>query len=251
MSLFLLFSFLSFFFLSFLSFYFSFFYLRKYLSPLIHLRLMKQIFSVSFLPFLNIYIYIYIYNFKYLGRVEGKTILSCTYLFEGFTSFTGERHFSRIWLKMPFCYLLSKDSILLFPGAWLTWSPPLAMDRPWQEVDTKSAKLCPELKKRVLFFGAKGLGQSFGLFLPPLYFIQSCDSMTCTPFSIQLTTGHGVLAAFDLHSDCISGQSLGLVSSNTEGRGILSYFPSPGGIPHHSMKLILLEEFNYCWGYLE
>ena len=91
MSLLLLFSFLSFFFLSFL--FFSFFYLREYLSPLIHLRFMKQIFSVSFFPFLNIYIYIYI---QYLGRVEGKTVLSCAYLFEGFTSlvafFTDEWH---------------------------------------------------------------------------------------------------------------------------------------------------------------
>ena len=69
---------------TFLSFYFSFFYLRKYISPLIPLRLMKQIFSVSFFPFLNIYIYIY--NFQYLWRVEAKTVLSCSYLFEGFTS---------------------------------------------------------------------------------------------------------------------------------------------------------------------
>ena len=26
------------------------------------------------------------YNFQYLGRVKGKTVLNCTYLFEGFTS---------------------------------------------------------------------------------------------------------------------------------------------------------------------
>ena len=34
----------------------------------------------------------YIYNFQKLGRVEGKTVLSCTYLFEGFT------------LQIPFFY---------------------------------------------------------------------------------------------------------------------------------------------------
>ena len=109
MSLFLLFPFLSFF-LSFLFFslYFSFFYFRKYLSQLVHLRWTKQIFSFSFFPFLNIYIYIYIYIFQYLGRVEGKTVLSCTYLFEGFLrffSFTSERHFSRIgWVSLSADY---------------------------------------------------------------------------------------------------------------------------------------------------
>ena len=35
--------------------------------------------------------------------------------------------------------------------------------------------------------------------------------------SLSNQLGHGVLAAFDLHSDCLSGQSSGLVSSNTEG----------------------------------
>ena len=65
-------------FLLFFSLYFSFFYLREYLSPLVHLRWTKKLFSVSFFPFL----YIYIYNFQYLGRVEGKTVLSCTYRFQ-------------------------------------------------------------------------------------------------------------------------------------------------------------------------
>ena len=108
-------SFLSFFLSSFFLFfsfslYFSFFYLREYLSPLIHLRFMKQIFSVSFFPFLNIYIYMYMHNFQYLRRVEGKTVLSCTYLFEVFTFLTGERHSVESG-----CYLLSKDSVLLLP----------------------------------------------------------------------------------------------------------------------------------------
>ena len=73
---------ISFFFFSFLFFslYFTFFYLRKYLSPLVHLWWAKQIFSVFFFAFLNIY------SFQYLGRVEGKKVSSCTYLFEGFTS---------------------------------------------------------------------------------------------------------------------------------------------------------------------
>ena len=68
------FFFFIFFLLSFFSLYFPFLYL--YLSPLVHLRFMKQIFSVSFFPFLNMY------NFQYFGRIEGKAVLSCTYLFE-------------------------------------------------------------------------------------------------------------------------------------------------------------------------
>ena len=46
-------------------------------------------------------------------------------------------------------------------------------------------------------------------------------TMTYIPFSVQPIIGHGVqVTLFDLHSDCFSGQSLGLVSSNTEDRGI-------------------------------
>ena len=62
--------FFPFFLLSFLFFslYFSFFYLRKHLSPPVHLRWKKQIFSVSFFPFLNIYIY----NFQYFWKGRRK-----------------------------------------------------------------------------------------------------------------------------------------------------------------------------------
>ena len=101
MSLVLLFSFLSFFCLSFLFFslYFSFFYLRKYLSPLIHLWFMKQIFSVSFFPFLNIYIYIYIYIFPifWKGRREN--------------SFKMYLSFRRVYFSRPFRFRASGISL--------------------------------------------------------------------------------------------------------------------------------------------
>ena len=61
-----------------------------------------------------------------------KLYLSLRRLVFRFLSFTGERHFSRIRLMAPFCYLQSKDSVLLFPGAWLNWRPSLA-------------NVCPEL----------------------------------------------------------------------------------------------------------
>ena len=98
-----------------------------------------------------------------------------------------------------------------FPGVWLTWCPSLA-------------NVCLVLKilfqissdEKVLFFSAKGSGQSFGSFSSSTS-SSHATTMTYIPFSIHPTTGHGVLAVFDLHSDCFSGQSLGLVSSNTEG----------------------------------
>ena len=61
--------------------------------------------------------------------------------------------------------------------------------------------------------------------------------MTSIPFSVQPIIGYGVqVALFDLHSDCFSGQSLGLVGSNTEGRGIDLPFSSLDGIPRHRKK---------------
>ena len=70
--------------------------------------------------------------------------------------------------------------------------------------------------EKALFLGAKGSGQSFGFFLPHLYFIWA-TTMTYIPFSVQPIIGYGVLVVlFDQHSECLSGRSLGLVSSNTE-----------------------------------
>ena len=45
--------------------------------------------------------------------------------------------------------------------------------------------------EKVLFFGAKGSGQSFGLFLPHLYFIRA-TTKTYFPFSVQPIIGYGV-----------------------------------------------------------
>ena len=74
---------------------------------------MKRIFSIYFFPFLNTY------NFQYLERLGGKTVLRCTYLFRRvhfLDSFLlrGVQHFFRIWQEGT-CYLLSKDSVPLFP----------------------------------------------------------------------------------------------------------------------------------------
>ena len=76
MSLFLLF-FFSFFLLSFFSFLYTFFLLLDGVSKSTRSFTVDEtnIFSL-FLSFSE-----YIYNLQYLGRVEGKTVLRCTYLF--------------------------------------------------------------------------------------------------------------------------------------------------------------------------
>ena len=129
-----------------------------------------------------------------------------------FLSFTGRVAFSRIRLKAPFCYFLSKDSVLLFPGTWLIWRPSLA-------------NVYPELKilfqitsdEKVLFLALKGQANHLAFSSSSSISSGRATTMTYIPFSVQPIIGHGVLIAFDLHSDCFSGQSLGLVSSNTEG----------------------------------
>ena len=101
------------------------------------------------------------------------------------------RAFLKNLAEGPFCYLLFKDSILLFRGAWLTWPPSLA-------------NVCPELKilfqissdEKVLFFGAKGSDQSFGLFFFLSISSGHATTMNYIPFSIQPIIGHGVLVAF-------------------------------------------------------
>ena len=154
--------FLSFFcFLIFLFTFLSFTWESIYVHSFIYGLWNKSFQFVSFL----FWKYIYIYNFQYLVRVEGKRVLSCTYLFERFSSqvsfFYGRAAFLYNLAEGPFCYLLSKDSILLFPGAWLTWRPSLA-------------NVCPELKilfqissdEKVLFFfffGAKGSANHLAL----------------------------------------------------------------------------------------
>ena len=94
--LFHLFSFFLFvlsFFFFFFSFFLLFFLLLEKVVKSIHSFTVYEtnLFSV-FLSFPE-----YIYDFQYLGRVEGKTVLSCTYLFEGFTSqvpfFSGQTAF--------------------------------------------------------------------------------------------------------------------------------------------------------------
>ena len=70
--------------------------------------------------------------------------------------------------------------------------------------------------KKVLFLALKALANHLASFFF-LYFSGRATTMTYIPFSVQPIIGHGVLVAVDLHSDCFSGQSLGLVSSNAEG----------------------------------
>ena len=59
--------------------------------------------------------------------------------------------------------------------------------------------------------------------------------MTYIPFSVQPIRGYGVqVALFDLILTALAVSPWDFVSSNREGRGILSYFSSLGGIPRHT-----------------
>ena len=71
-------------------FFFLFFLSLEKVSKSTHSFTVYETNLFSF--FLSFSEYIYTYNIQYLGRVEGKIVLSCTYLFEGFT------------LQVPFFY---------------------------------------------------------------------------------------------------------------------------------------------------
>ena len=77
-------------------------------------------------------------------------------------------------MEGAFCYLLSKDPVLLFPGAWLTWCPSLA-------------NICPELK--ILF-----VGEEPGV-------LANNSAHLFTPTYVLPITGHGVQAALGFNSD--------------------------------------------------
>ena len=145
---------------------------------------MKQIFSVFFL----FWIYIYTCNFQYLGRVEGKTVLSCTYLFKGFTS---QVPFFYGWVTSPSesagsAFLLTtvqRFCSMLFTGHY----PGAGNARLYSSTSVLKTKVpFPNFlwRKRTIF-GAKAFGQSFDLFFfLPLYFIRA-TTMTYIPFSVQ------------------------------------------------------------------
>ena len=107
-----------------LSFYFSFFYLRKYLRPLIHLKFLKQIFSVSFFPFLKIYIYIQFPIFR-KGRREKSFKLYLSFRKVFFSGF----------------FLLRASSISLWSG----WRPFLlsSVQRFYSTLSRSLANLAP------------------------------------------------------------------------------------------------------------
>ena len=176
-------------------------------------------------------------NFQYLGRVEGKNsfklYLSCrrVYFSGAFLLRTSDippesaRSAFLLTTVQSFCSRLFTG--YSFPGAWLTWRPSLA-------------NVCPELKilfqissnEKVLFFGSKRSGQSFGLFLPSLYFIRSCDSMTYIPFSVQPIIGFGVQVAFDLSSYLpFNSQSWDLFVQTQRGGEFI--FPFPFSVAYH------------------
>ena len=150
----------------------------------------------------------------------------------------GRRHFSRIWRKA----LLSSVQRFFstFPGAWLTWCPSHANVWPelkilsageephpqfWLQFSTSlHADCCPKTKdplpnflwRKGIIFGAKGSGQSFGLFPVMLFhsgYYNDLHSLLC-PTNLGLWSADSVVWPY---SDCLSGQSSGLVSSNTEG----------------------------------
>ena len=137
-----------------------------------------------------------------------------------FPFFYGRAAFSRIWREVPFCHLLSKDSVLLFPGAWLTWRPSLA-------------NICPELKilfqissdEKVLFWH-KRVWSIIWLFLLPLFSSSQATTMTYIPFSVQPIIGHGVQAAFGLHSYLpFNGQSWDLLVQTQSLGELIFLFP--------------------------
>ena len=70
--------------------------------------------------------------------------------------------------------------------------------------------------EEVLFLALKALAN----YLASFFFLSissgRATTMTYIPFSVQPIIGHGVQVALAC-SDCFSGQSLGLVSSNTDG----------------------------------
>ena len=49
--------------------------------------------------------------------------------------------------------------------------------------------------------------------------------MTYIPLSVQLIIGYRVLVAFDLHSDCFGGQSLGLLVQTQKVGEFIFLFP--------------------------
>ena len=137
--------------------------------------------------------------------------------------FYGRVAFSRIWLKVPFCYLLFKDSVLLFFGAWLTWRPSLANVCPKLKIlfageGTRSFGLwistsfhddfCPQteesfpnlLLQKGIILALKGLANHLP-FPSSSIFSGRATRMTYIPLPCQLIIGHGVQAAFGLHSD--------------------------------------------------
>ena len=104
-----------FFFLSF------FFYLRKCLSRQAEVR--NKVHSLIYcwgnrILCFSLFFFFWIHIIPTFRKGRRKNSLSCTYLWQGFVlrflSFTGEWH-PRIWMNVsPFCWLLSKDSVLIF-----------------------------------------------------------------------------------------------------------------------------------------
>ena len=176
------------------SLYFSFFYLRKSTRSFMVYETNLFSFFLSFSEY--IYIYIYIYNFQYLGRVEGKTVFSCTYLFEGFTSHVpfsfGRVTFLQNRLCQPFCWLLFKDSVLCFlRGLPELWPVDRRLCPPTSVLKLKSLFQISSDKK-VLFSALKASANHLAsIFFLPLYFVQA-TTMTYIPFSVQPIRGYGV-----------------------------------------------------------
>ena len=163
----------------------------------------------------------YIYNFQYLGRVEGKTVLSCTYLFR-------RVYFSYSFLLCT-CDISPESAGSAFLLTTVQRFCSMLFTVPAGALGCRSTSLsadfCPQtenpfpnfLWRKGTIFRRLRLGQSFGLFF--FFFLSISFGLLQWPTfpSLSNQLGHGVLAAFDLHSDCLSSQSSGLVSSNTEG----------------------------------
>ena len=158
-----------------------------------------------------------------------------------------------------FSYLLSKDSVLLFPRSlanlasiswqWLSGTKGSFCRRAsqefWLQFSTSlHADCCPKtedphsnfLGRKGTIFGAKWSGQSFGFFLLPFYFVRA-TTMFYIPFSVQPIRVYGVqVALFDLILTALVVSRWGLfVQTQRVGEIYLTF---PLSVAYHVTKLM-------------
>ena len=175
--------------------------------------------------------------------------------FNGFTSqipfFYGGAAFCRTWLEGT-CYLLSKDSVPLFPpGAG--WKPTsLSVDfcpqteffipiSSYEKSTTSGAKA--SANHLAPFSSSTGHGTQWPTFPSPPTRSQVAECKQPLAFHSDLDSllrSRGWPRGIYLHSyPSFNGQSLALLVQTQKGRGNWSYFSPFSGIPRHNMKINL------------